>query len=353
MLLSGLHAGNIGYGGASPPGKRESSTLKKNRRRPPRINASSGSSAGRQIISPHVCGMNDRRRLSAGLPAITAAGVVPAATPIARYFILGGWYPADDPHKHERYEVVMLDRITWLVRGVALALTLSSIACGSSMSEHDVAATPLSPISPSSQIIQAPAAATQNANLTGTVSLRSAGGVRAFAGVPVWGWVETSNYGHRIGPVMTDADGRYAFHVAPGSFVRVQVAANYQPCVAGVAITGETTRDVEIINDPEQLGNNLPAQLLADTPTLSGTVFETTAQGPRPVPQARVELDMIFGMGDVSATTLTDADGRYVLCGLRGYETTYMYISKSGYRLGEVGTVSLNGNTVRDIELRR
>ena len=32
---------------------------------------------------------------------------------------------------------------------------------------------------------------------------------------------------------------------------------------------------------------------------------------------------MIYGMGDVSATTLTDRDGRYVLCGLNGHDSTY------------------------------
>ena len=135
---------------------------------------------------------------------------------------------------------------------------------------------------------------------------------------------------HRIGPVGTDADGRYTFQEVPGTFIRVQVAANYQPCVAGVSVTGNATRDVDIISDPDQLGAHLPAQLLADTPSLSGLVFETTAEGRRPVAQVRVELDMIYGMGDVSATTLTDTEGRYLLCGLSGHASTYVYASKAG-----------------------
>jgi hypothetical protein len=153
--------------------------------------------------------------------------------------------------------------------------------------------------------------------------------------------------------VVTDADGRYTFHVEPGTFVRVQVAANYQPCVAGVSVNGNTTRDVHIINDPDLLGDHLPAPLLAETPTLSGTVFELTAEGRQPVAQAVVELDMIWGMGDVSATTLTDTNGRYVLCGLGGHDSTYVYVSKNGYSLADVGTVALKGDTVRDIELKR
>jgi hypothetical protein len=79
--------------------------------------------------------------------------------------------------------------------------------------------------------------------------------------------------------VRADADGRYSFHVPPGTFVRVQVAATYQPCVAGISAGGNVTRDVSIISDPDQLGGHLSPQLLADTLTLSGLVFETTAEG--------------------------------------------------------------------------
>ena len=100
-----------------------------------------------------------------------------------------------------------------------------------------------------------------------------------------------------------------------------------------------------------------PFAPIGPTPTSQnatvGLVFEITAQGRQPVAQARVELDMIYGLGDVSATTLTDTDGRYVLCGLSGHDSTYVYASKAGYRLGDVGTVALNGDTVHDIELQR
>jgi hypothetical protein len=185
------------------------------------------------------------------------------------------------------------------------------------------------------------------------VWLRDANGNRPYAGVNVWGWAQTGGSGQRIGPVRADDNGRYAFQQSPGSFVRVQVAANYQPCVAGISMSGDSTRDIHIISDPAQLGGNLPSELLANTPTLSGLVYEVTPDGRRPVAQARVELDMIYGMGDVSAATLTDAEGRYVLCGLGGHNSTYVYASKAGYRLADVGTVSLSGDTVRDIELRQ
>jgi len=228
-----------------------------------------------------------------------------------------------------------------------MTATFGTIACDGSNPRPDSTTAASSPISPT------PTLTSQNTTLSGIVWLRGAGGVRPYAGVKVWGWAEMPRSGSRIGPVSTDADGRYTFQVAPGTFVRVQVAADYQPCVAGVSVTADVTRDVNVIDDPDQLGDHLPAQLLADTPSLSGMVFEITAQGRQPVAQARVELDMLDGMGDVSATTLTDTKGRYVLCGLGGHDSTYVYSSKAGYRLADVGSVALNGNTVRDIELKR
>jgi hypothetical protein len=104
--------------------------------------------------------------------------------------------------------------------------------------------------------------------------------------------------------------------------------------------------------EPAQLGAHLPGDLLASTPTLSGRVFETTALGRRPVPGALLEVDMLAGLGDVSATTLTDSDGGYILCGL-GAGSPYVWALKSGYKTADVGTVIVNGNTIRDIELLR
>ena len=39
---------------------------------------------------------------------------------------------------------------------------------------------------------------------------------------------------------------------------------------------------------------------------------------------------MFGGLGDVSATTLTDSDADYVLCGLGGVGSTYGFALKSG-----------------------
>ena len=65
------------------------------------------------------------------------------------------------------------------------------------------------------------------------------------------------------------------------------------------------------------------------------------------------EWSWTFGIDDASATTLTDGDGRYILCGLDGFALTYLSASKSGYSFADSGTVHLDGNTIRDIEFRR
>ena len=153
-----------------------------------------------------------------------------------------------------------------------------------------------------------------------------------------------------------DANGRYRLNVPEGARVRIQAGANgafYQPCAITLHTVGNANRDVRVVSDTAQLGAQLPAELLALTPTLSGFVYEVADDGRRiPVRDARVELDGLFGLGLPIATTMTDVNGRYVLCGLDGDTSTYLFASKTAYSLFEA-TVRLGGNTTRDIEMRR
>lgn len=239
------------------------------------------------------------------------------------------------------------------VRVLLAAGALATVACERPMTDRNVSPASHSPVPAITEPVRA-ATTAPGTTLTGTVWLHTSAGVQPHRGVTVWGWAETGRNGHRIGPTTSDDDGRYTFEVTPGSLVRVQVAATYQPCVAAVRVNGNVTRDAHVINDVAQLGASLPAELAANKPSLSGRVFEVAADGTRrPVDGARVELDMLWGMGDVSATTLTDGEGRYVFCGLAGHESTYVYASKGGYQLADIGTVALSGDTVLDIEIKR
>ena len=198
-----------------------------------------------------------------------------------------------------------------------------------------------------------PSTVAQNATISGVVWQHASDGVKALGGASVWGWVQSAGSGWRVGPLQTDGDGRYSFQVPTTAWLRVEVSSLYQPCVVTISASSNVSHDVHIIADPTQLGAHLPAEMLADWPALSGVVFENTADGKQPVSGVRLEVDMLYGLGDVSATTLTDSDGRYVLCGLAG-NSPYIYASKAGFKGGDIGTVSLtNGNTIRDIELQR
>ena len=139
-------------------------------------------------------------------------------------------------------------------------------------------------------------------------------------------------------PAVTSSPHRW------GPSLRILVAGDYQPCAVRADVRGDLSRDVRVVSDPRQLGARLPPELLFDTPTLSGVVTELTSDGRRPLSDVRVELDGLGGLGLVTATTLTDAEGRYVLCGLRNESATYLFASKASYKLFEQ-TVALSGST--------
>jgi len=106
--------------------------------------------------------------------------------------------------------------------------------------------------------------------------------------------------------------------------------------------TTDTHRDIEVV----RLGFN---DFRYDSPTLSGMVYETTADGRRPLPHTRV----LYSMNDwngFDVYTDTDADGRYIFC----------RIPRGPGRLGAgdcddaVFTlpVDVKGDTVVDVDLR-
>jgi hypothetical protein len=245
-------------------------------------------------------------------------------------------------------ESVAMKSVMAVRLGLTLVLAGSAAACGSSSSGF-------APSLNASATGPTPIPTTLMASVSGTVWLHAPDGVRPHAGARVGAWVETGSSGTWTwGSV--DGSARYHLSVPDGARVRIQVGANgafYQPCAITLHTVGNISRDVRIVSDTTQLGARLPAPFLAQTPMLSGFVYELAEDGRRiPVRDARVELDGLFGLGLVTATTLTDVNGRYVFCGLDGDASTYLYASKTTYSLFEA-TVTLGGNTTRDIEMRK
>jgi hypothetical protein len=235
-------------------------------------------------------------------------------------------------------------RLLRLLAGVSLVLAMG---CGESA--------PSNPVSSTSTLPPAAPPAGPRATVSGIVWIHDASGVRRDANRWMFGWVQLAHMGSTTGQQPTDGNGRFSFTVPQGAQVRLQgsLRDTYQPCQVLVRADTDVTHDIHLVADRQLLGAHLPAELLARTPVLSGVVFEVGDDGRRTLlSDVRVELDGLSGLGWVAATTLTDTDGRYILCGLAGEPSTYVFASKSGYRLFE-SSVKLSGNTSLDIEMRR
>jgi len=194
----------------------------------------------------------------------------------------------------------------------ALVISLTLIgACGGSDDGSGQSSSP-SPV-PSS--LAAPSVSTPvpaGFQLSGTVFETTPQGSQAVSGGHIFFWIG-SHYGGQIG---VDASGRY---VIPGlvaaPIVRLTWMPDWpmlelglhQPCPANVSMpSADTQRDIEVVR------SGSPG-FRYDSPTLSGIVYESTADGRRPLPHTRV-LYSIDGSSGFDAYTDTDADGRYIPC---------------------------------------
>jgi hypothetical protein len=191
--------------------------------------------------------------------------------------------------------------------------------------------------------------------VSGTVWLHDAAGMKPFAGATLSAWVETPRVGGGPrGHVVADANGRYSFSVAVGSRLRIlQAPPAYQPCDATIEVAGDTTRDIHTVSDVQQLGARLPQTLQSQFPILTGSAFEAAADERRALSNLLVYVDSTGSGGDVlTASTLTDSEGHYVLCGLAGSGSVHLFAWNEGYGLF-ARTVALEGNhTTFDIQLR-
>ena len=154
--------------------------------------------------------------------------------------------------------------------------------------------------------------------LTGTVYESKRDGRRPVAGVPLDISVD---YQSRSPRTTTDAEGRYRFTGSSSEKlnVRVEKEGYSQPCRSAVPLTADTVMDVYVVADATLFVNGVPASMPVIQPTLSGTVFERAAEGVRPLQGVKLTADFSAGLGwGPSAATVTDAAGRYLLCGVDG-----------------------------------
>ena len=185
-------------------------------------------------------------------------------------------------------------------------------------------------------------------DVTGVVYESTATGRRPLADVGIDISVEYQSWPART---TTGADGRYRWPGFAGGKIIAEKPGYRQPCRVPVAPT-DHDQDVYLVSSEILSTTGVPSSFPIIEPTLRGLVYERTPQGMQPIDGAQVVLDFTGGMGWApSATTTTDAAGRYLLCNV--VDSTgfgwYAYVSKPGY---STAYVPVNFQRA-DVELQR
>jgi len=121
--------------------------------------------------------------------------------------------------------------------------------------------------------------------------------------------------------VLSDSEGRYVVGEVPHQHSVVLKAefpyatGRLQPCAAALTMDADARLDVELVASPRT------PRTIQGSPTISGVVYETSAEGRRPLAGADVGYEAGCWTGEFpSAWTKTDLNGRYELCRLPSVE---------------------------------
>jgi hypothetical protein len=225
------------------------------------------------------------------------------------------------------------------------AVVLLATACGETRPPFEPSPSPSAPITPPPLDILA---------VTGVVYESTDAGRRPLADVAIDISVEYQSWPTTT---RTDADGRYKQILAsnPVKLKLIAEKSGYsQPCRVPIAYTS-IDQDVYLVSNETLSTTGVPSSMPIIQPTLTGLVFERTPQGMQPIAGARVVLDFTGGMGWApSATTNTDAAGRYLLCNV--VDSTglglYALVSKTGYADRYIPVIGASTGSF-DVELQR
>jgi hypothetical protein len=169
--------------------------------------------------------------------------------------------------------------------------------------------------------------------------------------VSVEWWVEQPNRFRFRERLKTDSAGRFSLEVPSNGLLRLYSRPDglYQPCVTTVKV-GQTETTIRLVAEADVLRARDWPDFQIDG-VRSGTVFETSSTAVIPVPGALVQVDGVFGDGVPLSDTLSDANGRFVVCGLEGHPWHALVASKAN-RLG-IELIPVQGTGPLDIELNR
>jgi len=232
-----------------------------------------------------------------------------------------------------------MSRLSWL---------LCALSVCSACSEDRGPITPSLPLPPSVYV------------LSGTVYEHSQSGARPLARVPLaTESADSLGTTNTVPFYTTNDDGQYRIEFegwrGPGLRIVRAVASGYrQPCRAATTLKdGENILDVHLVPESVLSTSGIPSSLPVVEPFVSGLVFERTTQGDLPVKGALVNGEFGWDFRDeviVGATTLTDASGRYLLCGVES--ATGVSVVANGYAFATV-TVNLARTRSYDFALVR
>ena len=189
--------------------------------------------------------------------------------------------------------------------------------------------------------------------ITGTITELGPQGQRPVEGARVYVHLYAPHRGGHWMSDVTGADGRYElWGIFTDAIAVLSVGTNglyVQPCVHQVTVTSDMSLDIEIV--PRSAGGAAAnaAARRGKGPFLTGVVFGQGPDGTRaPIPDATVWFD------NAVAITITDADGRYVLCGIPVGSHEFE-VSAEGYVISKDPPLRIDiaGDTTLDFELKR
>jgi hypothetical protein len=228
-----------------------------------------------------------------------------------------------------------------MLRAAALCLLLVMSACGEEPLPQPTAPT-VPPVGP-------PPLSTRT--VTGSVWLYSPLERQPLAGIAVGIWLERPSAGGPAGSVKSNSAGRFSFEAPSDALVRLYTGTKewYQPCLSTVNVD-QTEATIRVVAESHLLqARDWPD--FAVERLLSGTIFEESPTGRRPSADAWVQVDGVYGDGRPLADTRTDANGRYVACGLEGNPIHALVVAKPGYQLA-YARIPAQGGGPLDVELR-
>lgn len=229
----------------------------------------------------------------------------------------------------------------WRVVLLSAVVVVVSVACGEPRTPSAPSVTPPPTGNPVTQQV-----------VRGVVYEVDANGRRPLAGAGV----DISPEFQSWPPSMfTDQDGRFTGGSADRTLKIIATKAGYsQPCRVPVN-PAVAEHEIHLVPNAHLANAGVPPSVPMTAPRMTGRVFERTPLGDEPVAGASVVIDFSGGDGWApSATTVTDAGGRYAVCNVANASGLGLaaYVTKAGYAEAFVG-VGLAAPATFDIELRR